>query len=234
MTASHRVNIVIAAVLTTGALIGTQHAVLGQAPAVQGAAPAAGRGQGAAAQVAPGPRPANAPPLVPLRLDRDGDFRIAPPYVDDPAFTEKPNVPKGRMVRFTMNSAESKIFPTAPVGGRGGGGRGAGGRGGRGQGQQPPATSGAAPAAAPAVPAPAGTPAVPPQTAAGAPAAAAATAGAPAAPAAPPTHQTFERQVVVYIPAGYVPNTPAPFMVVQDERWYVREDAPEGRTDLPS
>ena len=40
------------------------------------------------------------------------------------------------------------------------------------------------------------------------------------------------------MPAGYVANTPAPFIVVQDERWFVPEDAPAGpdgkpRTDLP-
>jgi enterochelin esterase family protein len=132
-----------------------------------------------------GQRPANAPPLVPVRPDANGNFRIAPPYVADPAFTEKPGVPKGRVIRFTMNSAESRIFPTAPVG-RGGGGR-----------------------------------------------------GAPAGPAAePPQHQTFERQVAVYVPAGYVAQTPAPFIVVQDERWFVPEDAPPAadgrpRTDLP-
>jgi enterochelin esterase-like enzyme len=96
-----------------------------------------------------------------VRLDVDGNFRIAPPYAPDPAFTEKPGVPKGRVVRFTMNSAESKIFPTAPAGG----GRGA------------------------------------PQT----------------EPAQP---QTFQRQVAVYIPAGYVPNTPTPFIVVQDGQGY--------------
>src|SRR6186713_109215 len=72
-------------------------------------------GQAPAAQPS-GPRPATAPPLVPVRLDVDGNFRIAPPYAPDPAFTDKPNAPKGRVVRFTMNSAESKIFPTAPVG----------------------------------------------------------------------------------------------------------------------
>src|SRR5215207_2817510 len=60
-------------------------------------------------------RAANAPPRVPLRVNADGNFRIAPPYVADPAFTAKPNVPQGRVIRFTMNSAESKIFPTAPV-----------------------------------------------------------------------------------------------------------------------
>ena len=71
--------------------------------------------QGAVQGAVPCPRPANAPPLVPVRLDRDGNFRIAPPYVRDAAFTAKPDVPKGRVIRFTMNSAESKIFPTAPV-----------------------------------------------------------------------------------------------------------------------
>jgi enterochelin esterase-like enzyme len=86
--------------------------------------------------------------------------------VPDPAFTERPDVPKGRVIRFLMNSADSQIYPTAP---------GAEG--------QPP--------------------------------------------------QTFDRRVAVYVPAGYVPGTPMPFIVVQDERWYVREDAPEGRTDLP-
>src|SRR5437867_12126919 len=128
-------------------------------------------GQAPAAQPA-GPRPATAPPLVPVRLDVDGNFRIAPPYANDPAFTEKPNVPKGRVVRFTMNSAESKIFPTAPVGGAG--------------------------------------------------------RGAP--PVEPPQHQTFQRQVAVYIPAGYTPNTPAPFIVVQDGQTYISDDA-NPRTD---
>src|SRR5262245_5711088 len=75
--------------------------------------------------VAAGQRPVNAPPLVPVRADVAGNFRIAPPYPSDPAFTEKSNVPKGRVIRFTMNSAESRIFPTGPVGDGRGGGRGA-------------------------------------------------------------------------------------------------------------
>src|SRR5204863_5394042 len=104
------------------------------------------RGGQATATQPSGPRPSTAPPLVPVRLDVDGNFRIAPPYVNDPAFSEKPNVPKGRVIRFTMNSGESKIFPTAPVGG---------GRGARAGGN---------------------------------------------APAEPPQHQTFQRQVAVYIP----------------------------------
>ena len=133
-------------------------------------------------------RPANAAPLVPVRLNVDGDFRIGPPYVADPAFTAKSDVPQGRVIRFTMNSAESKLFPTAPAGRPGGPGRGRG------------------------------------EPAAG--------------PVEPPPHQTFQRQVAVYVPPGYVPTTPAPFIVVQDERWFVPEDAPAGadgkpRTDLP-
>src|SRR4029078_4319916 len=98
----------------------------------QGGGPAAGATTPvAAARAAPTPpvavaRSANTPPLVPVRLNVDGNFRIAPPYVADPAFTTKPDVPRGRVIRFTMNSAESKIFPTAPVGR---GGRAAGARG---------------------------------------------------------------------------------------------------------
>ena len=49
-----------------------------------------------------------------VRLNADGNFRIAPPYVAAPALTAKADVPKGRVIRFTMNSAESKSFPTAP------------------------------------------------------------------------------------------------------------------------
>jgi enterochelin esterase-like enzyme len=145
--------------------------------------------QNRAAAPAGAARPANAPPLVPVRLNADGNFRIAPPYLADPAFTAKPDVPKGRVIRFMMNSAESKIFPTAPAGRAGGPG------GGRGQ-------------------------------------------SAPAAPAEPPQHQTFQRQIAVYVPAGYVASTPAPFIVVQDERSFIPEDAAPAadgkpRTDLP-
>jgi enterochelin esterase-like enzyme len=114
---------------------------------------------------APAPRPADAPPLVPLTLERDGNFRIAPPYIDDPAFTEKANVPKGTVHRFVMKSSDSKIYPTAP--------------------------------------------------------------GANGAPDAP-----FDRTVAVYLPPGYTRGRETPFIVVQDERWYVKEDAPDGRSDL--
>src|SRR5262245_17638299 len=144
-------TLVVVGFLVGGALTAGLHAQRGvPAPAAQPA----------------GPRSATAPPLVPVRLDVDGNFRIAPPYAPDPAFTDKPNAPKGRVVRFTMNSAESKIFPTAPV------------------------------------------------------------AGARGAPQVePPQHQTFQRQVAVYIPAGYKPNTPTPFIVVQDGQTYIIDDA---------
>jgi enterochelin esterase family protein len=68
-------------------------------------------------------RPTNAAPLVPVRFNADGNFRIGPPYVADPAFTARPDVPKGRVIRFTieqletrvtMNSAESKLFQPHP------------------------------------------------------------------------------------------------------------------------
>jgi len=141
-------------------------------------------------------RPANAPPLVPVKLTVDGsNFRIAPPYVPDPAFTAKPNVPKGRVIRFTMNSAESKIFPTAPIARGGGAGARGGGQGQPGQAPQP--------------------------------------GGAAAGSAEPPQQQTFERKVVVYVPAGYVAGTPAPFIVIQDERWYIPEDAPPNQDGTP-
>src|SRR3954463_15247937 len=120
------------------------------------------RAQGAPATRASTVRAVNAPPLVPVRANADGNFRIGPPYVPDPTFTAKPDVPKGRVIRFTMNSAESKLFPTAPAGRAGGPGAGRGAPG----------------------------PAAPP----------------PAAPTEPPQHQTFERQVAVYVPPGYVPK----------------------------
>jgi enterochelin esterase-like enzyme len=200
-------------------------------PLAQGAAPGAAA-PAAPAQAVPCPRPANAPPLVPVRLDvEQGNFRIAPPYTPDPVFTEKAGVPKGRIIRFTMNSAESKLFPTGPVQAPRAGGAGRAGAPGAG------AAGGGRAAAAPQTP-----PCTPAWTEPAAQAAPAANGrgnpgGRAAGPAAPPTHQTFERQVAVYIPAGYVPNTPAPFIVVQDERWYVPEDAPAGpdgkpRTDL--
>src|SRR5678815_4373909 len=143
-----------------------------------------GRAQGGGTSPVSTVRAANAPSLVPVRLNSDGNFRIAPPYVTDPAFTAKPDVPQGRVIRFTMNSAESKIFPTAPVGrgGRAGGARG-----------EP----------------------------------------APQTPAEPPQHQTFQRQVAVYVPAGYVPNTPVPFIVVQDGQSYVPGDPPAAADGQP-
>ena len=75
-------------------------------------------------------RPADVPPLVPIKLEQNGNYRIAPPYVIDSAFEVKPDVPKGQVIRFIMNSDDSEIFPSTARG-RGRGGRA--GRGGRGQ-----------------------------------------------------------------------------------------------------
>src|SRR5262245_58188689 len=100
--------------------------VLSLSPIVVGRAQERGAKPNAAA------RAPDAPPLAPVRLNADGNFRIAPPYVADPAFTRKPGVPQGRVIRFTMNSADSKLFPTAPSG------RGVGGPA-RGRGETTPA-----------------------------------------------------------------------------------------------
>ena len=134
-------------------------------------------------------RAANAPPLVPVRLNADGNFRIAPPYVADPAFTSEAGCAKG--TRHPLHDELRREQDLSD------GARRTRRWTGRGRGET-----------------------------------------APAVPAEPPQHQTFQRQVAVYIPAGYVPNTPAPFIVVQDERWFVPEDAPAAadgkpRTDLP-
>ena len=143
-----------------------------------------GRAQGGGTPPVSTVRATTAPPLVPVRLNVDGSFRIAPPYVADPAFTAKPDVPQGRVIRFTMNSADSKIFPTAPAGrgGRQGGARG-----------EP----------------------------------------VPQVPAEPPQHQTFQRQVAVYVPAGYVPNTPAPLHRGAG-RTVVRSRRPTGGSRRPA
>ena len=71
--------LVVVVLLAGGALTAGLHAQRGgQAPAAQPS----------------GPRPSTAPPLVPVRLDVDGNFRIAPPYAPDPAFNEKPTCRK--------------------------------------------------------------------------------------------------------------------------------------------
>jgi iron(III)-enterobactin esterase len=41
----------------------------------------------------------------------DGDFKIGPTYTDAPELTVKDGVPKGKIHEFTMDSADSKIYP---------------------------------------------------------------------------------------------------------------------------
>ena len=41
----------------------------------------------------------------------DGDRTIGPGYYSDPYLTPRPDVPKGRVIAFTMKSTESRIFP---------------------------------------------------------------------------------------------------------------------------
>ena len=42
---------------------------------------------------------------------RDGNFFLNPPYTNAPELTPGDNVPKGTIYRFTMESADSKLFP---------------------------------------------------------------------------------------------------------------------------
>src|ERR1700690_403664 len=43
--------------------------------------------------------------------DAEGNFIIGPDYVRAPELTAQPEVPKGDVYRFTMNSTDSKIYP---------------------------------------------------------------------------------------------------------------------------
>src|SRR5262245_41008225 len=60
--------------------------------------------------------PAKLAPLTPNA--GDGDYTIQPPYADAPELTPREGTPKGTVYRFTLNSADSKIYPgiskTAP------------------------------------------------------------------------------------------------------------------------
>lgn len=76
----------------------------------------------------------------------DGDYSIAPPFAPAPENAPRDNVPKGKVVSFKMDLAESKFYP--PAAGRGG--------------------------------------------------------------------NATNREVVVYIPAQYVPGTPAPLLLNHD------------------
>lgn len=44
----------------------------------------------------------------------DGDYSIAPPYAPAPENTPRDNVPKGKVVTFTMDQADSRFYPPVP------------------------------------------------------------------------------------------------------------------------
>ena len=52
---------------------------------------------------------AKLPPLVPGA--GDGDYLLAPPYTRAPEMTPRPDVPKGTVYRFRMNSTDSTLYP---------------------------------------------------------------------------------------------------------------------------
>src|SRR5450631_2997082 len=87
-----------------------------------------------------------------------GDFTAIPPHAAAPENTPRDNVPKGKVVTFTIPLVGSQFYP--PSGGRGRGG--------------------------------------------------------PGVDAAPGAANPAEREVNVYIPAQYVPGTPAPLLFCHD------------------
>ena len=66
-----------------------------------------------AAQPPASPSPLIVPPSnsVPLTADAEGDFTIAAPYAPAPELTVADGVPRGTVREFTMDSADSKIYP---------------------------------------------------------------------------------------------------------------------------
>jgi len=54
-------------------------------------------------------RPASLPALTPGA--GDGDYLVKPPYAPAPEQTPRPQVPKGRIVKFTLKAADSKFYP---------------------------------------------------------------------------------------------------------------------------
>jgi enterochelin esterase family protein len=65
----------------------------------------------ASAVDAPAPVAAPTTNASPARTTDDVEFRIGPVYANAPELTGKPDVPKGTIHEFTMNSEESKIYP---------------------------------------------------------------------------------------------------------------------------
>lgn len=49
--------------------------------------------------------------MAALATDAGGDFVIGPDYTNDPEMLPNPNVPKGALYHFVMNSVDSKIYP---------------------------------------------------------------------------------------------------------------------------
>jgi enterochelin esterase-like enzyme len=90
-------------------------------PAADGTA-APGRGAaGRGARGGPGGAPASAADIAEMaKLDLlpayaagvgDGDYSVGPNYRTAPEDAVRPGVPKGKVISFSMNSADSKIFP---------------------------------------------------------------------------------------------------------------------------
>jgi enterochelin esterase-like enzyme len=85
--------------------------------AILGLAAIAGAQDTPAPAAAPPAKKAKAPPLPispvasPARTQDNVEFIIGPDYAYAPELTARAGVPQGKVVEFTMNSADSKIYP---------------------------------------------------------------------------------------------------------------------------
>src|ERR1043165_807641 len=85
-------------------------------PALVAAGPEAEAQAKAALKKAPAPgdaaaNPTEAAPGANPPLTVDGNFLIGPTYVRAPELTENPDVPKGKVQQFSMDSTNSKFYP---------------------------------------------------------------------------------------------------------------------------
>lgn len=98
---------------TPAAGAGTPSSAGGVAGDANGGAPSAGAGAAGAAGASgnAGKSAAGAPAIVDPGSEGDGKLTISKPFHDDPAQTVAAGTPRGQRVDFSMQSADSKIYP---------------------------------------------------------------------------------------------------------------------------
>lgn len=117
-TAAFRVSVVLGSIVGAGALMAQG------AAAPPPGAPTAAAGQAAAPAPAPRPQPPTRDPHTPGYVDAkelpdgtvppvdvDGNFIIGPTHPPAPETIVQDGVPQGTVIKFTMSSADSRIYP---------------------------------------------------------------------------------------------------------------------------